>query len=102
MPLPSLLLDLRFEDFSRKNSLHLGFFSVNLGGGEVFWKLVLLSQSAKDRPFYKETRKTGVSASVECMVSEGSVESVEGVQNGGDGYGSGFTADLYGDESLGG
>lgn len=74
---------------------------MNLGGGEVFWKLVLLVKVLRI-DLSTETKKTGVCASIECMVSEGSVESVEGVQNSGDGDPSGFTADLYGDESLGG
>lgn len=59
-------------------------------------------QSAEDRPFYEETKKAEVCVSIDCAVPEGSMGSVERVQNSADHDGSGFTADLYGNESLDG
>ena len=51
---------------------------------------------------WRKTKNAGVCADIECMVSEGSVESVKRMQNSGNGDGSGPIAHLHGDESLGG
>lgn len=102
MPFPSLLLGLRYEDFSRKNSLHFGFFLSESWGRGGLLEAGTSQRAKKERPFNGETKNAGVYANIECMVSEGSVESVERMQNSGNGDGSGPIADLYIDESLGG
>lgn len=68
---------------------------------EVFWKLALFSQSAEEKPFCEETKKAEECVSFKWMVPESS-ESVEKVQNIAGGDGSGFIAELYGEESLDG
>lgn len=65
---------------------------------EIFWKLALFGQSAEEKPFCEETEKVKESVSFKWMV----LESSESVENIAGGDGSGFIADLCGEESLGG